>query len=146
MVTLAAFVGVFFTETQFSFEVALKGAIRRLLSVFGSFYLSSYLLKMLLEKFYDKERSLHRCQQFIGYASSLLYVVTALCSLLPSDFFFMHIFVLYAVIIIYEGVIPYMGIEESRRNILTAVTFFMIIIIPFMLDRLLFLLMPGLRV
>ena len=44
VVSVAAFVGVLFTRKEFDVELALKSSIRTLVSVFGGFYLTSYLL------------------------------------------------------------------------------------------------------
>jgi hypothetical protein len=156
LVTLAAFVGVLFTEKNFNTELALKSAIRALVSSFGGYFLASYLLNELWKGLFKRGDNATLCRRFIGYASSLMYALDIVLCILPvSDFFFLRIFLVYTVYVVWEGAVPYMNIADGKVRLgfyeVSAQLFFtvaastLIIVLPMLIRGLLFLLMPGLR-
>lgn len=147
LVALAAFVGILFTHKQFSVELALKSAIKVLISYVGGFYLAAYWLNELWGKMFGREKDLKLCQRFVGYSSAMMYALNILLLLLPiGDFFFLRIFIFYTVYIVWEGAEPYMRMDEKNRLkfVLTASAF--IILLPEVIGLLLYMLMPGLRI
>ena len=52
LVTITAFLGVLFTQKEFSLELALKSSIRTLVSTFGGFYLSAYIMNEVWKGFF----------------------------------------------------------------------------------------------
>jgi hypothetical protein len=154
LITLSAFTGILFTEKDFSFEIALKSAIKALLASLGGFFLSSYTVNELWKAVFRKEDNIRLCRRFVGYSSVVMYTLDILLCLLPmSDFFYLRIVLLYTAYIVWEGVLPYMGIREedklfggSAKMIFTLSVFVIITAFPMMIRGLLFLLMPGLRI
>jgi hypothetical protein len=144
VVSVAAFVGVLFTRKEFDVELALKSSIRTLVSAFGGFYLASYLLNEFWQAFFNREKNLKLCQCFVGYASSLMFALNIVLTLLP-EFFFLRIFVLYTFYIVWEGAKPYMQIEEAERMKFVGITTTLILLTPWMIEIVLSMLMPGLR-
>ena len=69
LITLVAFIGVLFTRKGFDVQTALKESILVFLSLFGGFFLASYLLNELRYRVFRRERDMRLCQYFIGYAS-----------------------------------------------------------------------------
>ncbi|GHT37776.1 membrane protein [Bacteroidia bacterium] len=156
LVTLAAFAGVLFTEKSFNTELALKSAIRALVASFGGFFLASYLLNELWKGIFKRGDNPRLCRRFTGYASSLMFALDIVLSILPlSDFFFLRIFLLYTIYIVWEGAGPYMGItgvkirlvfyDVSEQMFFTIAASTLIIAWPIFIRELMFLLMPGLR-
>jgi hypothetical protein len=152
LVTASAFIGVLFTEQTFSVEYALKLSIKALLSSFGGFYLTAYLLNELQKGFFEQSDNPRLCQRFVGYASApmlTLYIVLALIPLFPlSDLFLLRIILLYlyTAYMVWEGALPYMKVEERRRMPFTFITAFLIVAAPELIHNILFLLMPGMRI
>jgi hypothetical protein len=147
LVTLAAFTGILFTHREFSIELALKSSIKVLISYFGGFYLASYWLNELLESMFGKEKNLKHVQRFVGYSSAMMYVLNALLLLFPvSEFFFLRIFILYTAYIVWEGALPYMQIGKKQRIKFMVMAGALIIVLPVVIELLLFMLMPGMRV
>jgi len=144
IVTLAAFLGVLFTRKEFDVELALKSSIRSLLSAFGGFYLSAYLLNEMWQGIFKREKDIRLWQRFVGYSSSLMFTLNIVLMLLP-EFFFLRIFILYTFYIVWEGAVPYMKIEEKDRLRFVGISTAVILIIPVVIEVLLFMLMPGLR-
>lgn len=145
LVTIAAFLGILFTRKEFDVEVALKASIRSLLAVFCGFYLSAYLLNEIWHGFFKREKDIKLCQRFVGYSSVLMWALSIVLMLLP-EFFFLRICVLYTFLIVWEGARPYMKVEENMQLKFVAVATTLILLIPILIETILFMLMPGLRV
>jgi hypothetical protein len=147
LVTLAAFAGILFTEKNFHTEIALKSAIKALVSSFGGFHLAAYGLNGLWKNHFNREDNLLLCRRFVGYASAPVFALNIVLSVLPlADFFFLRIFILYTVYVVWEGAGPYLHMEESRRLFFVLCASALIILTPEAIRVLLFMLMPGLRV
>lgn len=143
VVSVAAFVGVLFTRKEFDVELALKSSIRTLVSVFGGFYVASYVLNEFWQGLFNREKDLKLCQCFVGYASSLMFALNIVLTLLP-EFFFLRIFVLYTFYIIWEGATPYMQVNEMERMKFVGISTTLILLTPWIIEIILSMLMPGL--
>jgi len=145
MIALAAFLGILFTRKEFDFEIALKITIRTVIAVAGGFFLGAYCLNETWKGVFNRPKDMMLCRLFVGYASSLLFVLFIITALLP-DFFFLHIFVLYSVYIIWEGAVAYMQVDEDNRLKFTVIASVIVILTPFIIEQALRMLMPGFRV
>jgi hypothetical protein len=147
LITVAAFVGILFKQKEFNTEIALKTSVKALVSYFGGFFLAAYFLNELWQVMFGQEKDLKLCQRFTGYSSALMYSLAIILSLLPaSDFFFLYAFLLYTIYIVWEGATPYMKVPDAARVKFTIVASVLIVALPFIIEYLLFMLMPGLRV
>lgn len=144
LVTIAAFVGILFTRKEFDVELALKSSIKTLLSSFGGFFLSAYLLNELWGGMFHREKDLKLCQRFVGYSSALIFTLNLVLMLLP-EFFFLRIFILYTFYIVWEGAEPYMHVEEEIRLKFAGIATAIILLVPEIIGIILSMLMPGLR-
>ena len=144
IVAVTAFLGILFTRKEFDVELALKSSIRTLVATFGGFYLASYLLNELWQGVFNRDKDMQLCQRFVGYASSLMFTLNIVLTLLP-EFFFLRIFGLYTFYIVWEGAVPYMQIEEANRMKFVGYTTGLILLTPWIIEFVLSLLMPGLR-
>ncbi len=147
LATVAAFVGVLFTHKVFSIEIALKSAIKVLVALFGGFFLAAYLLNEIWSKYFHREKDLKLCQRFVGYSSAMMFSLNIVMAILPeADFFFLRILLLYTFYIVWEGAGPYMKIEENVRLKFVIIASALTIFLPEIIGRLLFMLMPGMRI
>lgn len=145
LVTVSAFLGVLFTLKDFNIELALKSAIKTLVSTFGGFYLASYAMNELWQSWCKRAKDLRLWQRFIGYASSMMFTLNIVLTLLP-EFFFLRIFIFYTFYIVWEGVGPYLGVENKNRLRFVSVTTGIILFAPIVIEFILTLLMPGLHI
>lgn len=145
LVTLAAFMGVLLTRKEFDFELALKLSIKTLVSAFGGFYLAAYVLNELWQSVFKREKDMKLWQHFVGYGSSLMFALNVVLMLLP-EFFFLRIFVLYTVYIVWEGAGVYMQVEEKERLKFVGIVTAAILLSPVIIEIVISMLMPGLRV
>lgn len=144
LVALAAFLGILFSYKEFNFEIALKSAIKVLVSYAGGFFLSVYILNEVWQNIFKRPKDTKLCQSFVGYSSSVMFLVNIVLSLLP-EFFFLHAIILYTPYLIWEGAIPYMGIHEKDHVRFSILASLIIMLPPVIIGYLLFMMMPGLR-
>jgi hypothetical protein len=144
MVALASFLGVFLSRREFDLQLALKSVILTLVASVGGFFFAAYAINYSLIKWFKRIDDFRLCQRFVGYASTLIFAINIVLSLLP-EFFFLRIFVLYTIYIVWEGAIPYMGINEKEQLKFSIITTLIIILSPLVIGFVLRLLMPGLR-
>lgn len=144
LVTLSAFLGILLTRKVFDLQIALKESLVALFSVFGGFFLASWLINEVLRVVFHREPNYKLCQRFTGYSSSLLYCLNIVLSLIP-EFFFLRLFVLYTIYMVWEGAVPYIDIKESEQLKFVSITTLIIIATPWIIEFILGWLMPGLR-
>lgn len=145
LVTLTAFLGVLFTRKEFDVELALKSSIKALVAAFGGFYLAAYVLNECWQSLFKREKDLKLWQRFVGYSSSVMFALNIILTLLP-EFFFLRIFVFYTVYVVWEGAGVYMHVEEQERLKFVGIATAGILLAPVLIEVILSMLMPGLRV
>ncbi len=143
LVTVAAFVGMLFTRKEFDVELALKVAVRTLVSTLGGFFLAAYLLNELWQGVFKRAKDMRLCQRFVGYASSLMFALNIVLVLFP-EFFFLRIFLLYTCYIVWEGAAAYMQVEEAVRLKFVVFATVLVLLTPWLIGLLLSMFMPGL--
>ena len=144
IMALFAFIGVVTHKKEFDVQVALKTTISLVVSVFLGFYLASFALTEALNSVFGKIKQPKIHQQFVGYASSLIYVVNMLLALFP-ELVFLKFLILYTVYMVWEGATPYLDIEEDIKTKFTVIAGAIILIIPTLVESLIVVSMPGLR-
>lgn len=143
-VSIAAFIGILFTQKEFNVELALKSSVKSLLSSLGGFFLGSYFFNELWFSVFKRDKDIKLCQRFVGYSLALTFALSIVLSLLP-EFFFLKIFALYTVYIIWEGAAPYMQVRDDERMKFVGVSSAVVLITPWIIEIILMMLMPGLR-
>ena len=144
IVALLTFVGVFFHKKEFDVQLALRLTIKVSIALFAGFYLASFLLSKAMERLFQTEKSYKLCQRFVGYSSALIYAMYLILAIFP-DYSFLQLFLLYTIYIIWEGASVYMQIPENERNRFTAIATATILLSPFIVEKMMFLTMPGMR-
>lgn len=115
LVALTSFVGGMWFVSGGNLQVALKSSIIDIVTVYGGYYIGSYILNETLPRF-GIPKNEPQVQQFVGYASALMY---ALFIILPflSDFFVLWLFAFYTAYIVHTSYGVYIvGKEESRMH------------------------------
>lgn len=141
VISLTSFIGGLWIIPGGDLQTALKSAIVSLVTVYGGYYIASYILNEILPRF-GIPKDEPKVQQFVGYASALIY---ALFITLPflSDFFILWIFALYTVYIVYTGYGVYIiGKEEHRMNF-TGVATTLILLTPTVINGILSILIKN---
>lgn len=144
IVSLLTFAGVFFHEKAFDVQLALRLTIRVLIALFAGFFMASFLLSKVMEHFFSIEENQKQCQRFVGYASALVYIMYMVSAIFP-DYGFLQLILLYTIYIVWEGASIYMQIPEQERNKFTVIATVIILLSPFIIEKIMFLTMPGMR-
>ena len=128
VIALTSFIGGLWFVTGGNLEIALKNTIINLVTIYGGYYIGSFILNEALPRFSIPKNEL-QVQQFVGYASALIY---ALFIVLPflSDFFILWIFALYTAYIVYIGYGIYIKGREDNRMYFTGVATAAILLSP----------------
>jgi hypothetical protein len=148
----SAFTGVWLTEKEFHLEYALKLSVRAAVSYFGGFHLAAWLLNEVRKSFFRQPDNLKLCRRFAGYASApmlAVYTVFALVPLFPLlDFRFLRVLMLYlyTAYIVWEGALSYMNTDGRFRMRFTMLASLLIVLTPELINGVLFILMPGMRI
>ena len=146
MIALLSFVGVLIT---YSFDIhwlqtVLKVVIKQVIIYGGSFYIIAFILAEHLFPRFGLSKNKELAERFTGYSSSLVYVVAMIKALFPS-LFFLEILVFYTTYILWTGTTHFLKIKEDLLIKFTIFATAIILFIPFLVDRLIGLLMPGMK-
>ncbi|GHT87622.1 hypothetical protein FACS189474_0870 [Bacteroidia bacterium] len=145
IIALLSFVGILLAAKTFDLQTALKTVIKQVLIYGGSFYVISYVLSDYVFPRYGLEKDKWLAERFTGYASSLIYVVAMIKALFPS-LFLLEILVFYTIYILWTGAAQFLKIKEDLLIKFTIFAGIIILLTPFLLNVLINLLMPGMRI
>ncbi len=144
IVALFAFIGVFFHRKEFDIQLALRLMIKVVIALFAGFYLASFLLSKVIERFFSNASDYKLCQRFVGYSSALIYVMYMVLGIFP-EFDFLQLILLYTIYIVWEGAPVYMQISDGERGKFTAAASAIVLLSPIIIEKIMFLTMPGMR-
>jgi len=147
LIALASFLGALIFGQEDTFNLNVQHAVIKscvtFVSLFAGFFLASFVLNELLEKF-GQEKNLQRTQIFVGYASSILYAIDLVLELqLIPEFFFLQIFIFYTVYVIWESVGIYYTVVEESRVLFVALASLIVLAAPSLVELALNFLLPG---
>lgn len=142
--TLASFVGVFFHNETGNLENALKESTITITSLFAGFFLASFAIRQFSHKWIKIEGDNKLFQKLTAYAMALTVIISAILEIMP-DFFFLRIAELYVYLIIWESIGTMIQIDEKKRVIFTSVATTIILLSPYIIERILYTMMPGIR-
>lgn len=109
-------------------QEALKTTIISIVTVYGGYYIGSYILNEFLPRF-GISKDEPKVQQFVGYASSLIYALFIIIPFL-SDFFILWVFAFYTAYIIYTGYGIYISGNEETRMSFTGTATALVLLTP----------------
>ena len=84
-------------------------------------------------------------QKFAGYLLSLLMIVTIAMNILPDNFSFIRFAPLYVIYVAWEGLKYFFNVPDSKRMTFIVLVSLIILISPIIIERIMFILMPGIR-
>lgn len=135
IIALTTFVGGLWFSRNGTVESALKETVVSIVSVFGGYYLASYIINELAPRFF-LIKDLTHYQLFVGYASIVMYISFIVMPLL-SRFSFLWLIAIYTLYIVYAATNTFMQIEEKRRISFTAIASSLIVLVPLIIKNLL---------
>lgn len=130
--------------TSFDIQMIIKVGFITFISYFISFFASIFLLGKFIEKKYEREIDLKKIKIFVAYSSTLMLVMNMIVGLIPVDMFFLKVFNIYTAYIVLQGAYI-LDIKEEEQNTFVLVTTIIILLCPYIVEKLLTFLMPGMK-
>lgn len=113
IIALTSFIGgLWFTEGG-NVEVALKQTIINLVSVYGGYFIASYILNEIAPRF-SVRKNIVRLRMFVGYASVVVYLLFLITPFL-SGFKILWALVLYTLVPVNAGALHYIKVKKEKR-------------------------------
>ena len=138
---LSVFLGTFIGNAAgvSSFQIAMTRCCAIFVSLFGGFFLASYLTNLLGEKMLDREDETDLNRQLVGYGMVVIFVLEIVSGLFSISI--LHwILQFYTVFVVYEGARSLMNVDEKNltRYALCASVIIMLcpILIAYVFDEL----------
>lgn len=135
VIALTSFIGGLWIIEDGNIEIALKDAINNLVTVYGGYYIGSYILNEYLPRF-GIAKNQAKAQQFVGYSSALLYALYIITPFFPY-LIILQLFALYTVYIVYTGYGIYIIGEEEHRIHFTGVATTFVLLTPALIKSIL---------
>jgi hypothetical protein len=114
------------------------------ISVFFGFFLTARLLNYSSVRWFKMNSDNRKSEMLTAYASTPVLVVSILTRLL-SDFFFVKILFFYVIVLVWEATKQFYTVEEAKRGRFTALASILILLMPFVVEQLFLLILPGLK-
>ena len=112
------------------YQPALMDMLSCCIALFGGFFLASYLLDMVSQKYLGRNADMPLAQLFVGYAMGVVFVAEVLVVLFPQFFIFKWVLQFYVCYIVWEGSDVIWGVDEDKRLVFMAIASAAIVFSP----------------
>ena len=113
---------------------ALQGAListcNYCISLIGGFFLVSYLINLLRQRWLKEKDDMPRCYSLIGHSMAVVFVADALFAFFPQFFIFKWLLLFYTLYIVWEGTDIILNIPEERHLSVSILTTLGVIFAP----------------
>ncbi len=141
LIAVASFIGGLWFSGNGNLENALKNAIVSVVAAYGGFFIASYILIEIADRF-GIEKNTSRIRQFIGYSSVVVYLLYLITPFL-ANFFIIWLLVLYTVHVANTGALFYLEVPEEKRVNFSLLASVLIVLVPICIQLLFSTLMNG---
>ena len=128
VIAITSFIGGLWVIRDGSIEKGLKQAIVNVVSVYGGYFIASYSLKELASNFGLKQH-LPTFQKFVGYSSSILYLLFIFIPFIPN-FIILWLLALYTIYPVYTGSHFFLKVADDKRLNFTLISSALILLTP----------------
>lgn len=128
---LSVFIGTFIGNTAgtSAFQVAMTRCCATFVSLFGGFFLASYLTNLWGKNSLGRDDEKELNQQFVGYAMVVTFVLNIISGLFTISL--LHwIFQFYTIFVVYEGARTLMGVDRKELTRYSLITSVIVIVCP----------------
>lgn len=117
-----------------SFQFAMTRCCSVAVSLFGGFYLASYLIKQISERWLKHLVVTPQVQKFVGYAMVMPFVLQILIGILPDFMVVAVLLKFYTFYIVWEGCVRVMQVTEEIRFRFTIIASLVLILSPVLIS------------
>ena len=133
---LSVFIGTFIGNTTgvSAFQVAMTRCCATFVSLFGGFFLASYLTNLLGKKMLEREDEIDLNRQLVGYGMVVIFVLEMISGLFSISI--LHwILQFYTVFVVYEGARSLMNVDEKNMTRYALCASVIIMLCPVLIAR-----------
>ncbi len=125
-------------------EYVLRLAIVEFVKFFIGFYFLAFLFKEILPHFLTQIEK-ETIARFVGSLLAIYMSVDIVVNILPEGFSFLEYASLCLFYFIWTGAKFFLKIDEARQKIFTLVATIFVLVTPIVIERILYLMMPGMN-
>ena len=128
---LSVFIGTFIGNTAgvSGFQIAMTRCCATFVSLFGGFFLASYLTNLWGKNALGREDETELNQQFVGYAMVVTFALDIITGLFSISIL-RWILQFYTVFVVYEGAKTLMGVDEKNLTRYSLIVSVIIMVCP----------------
>lgn len=132
---VSEFIGTFFGKEFIPdvFQVALTHCCAVAVALFGGFFLSSYLIDKMLQKWFATTLSKDMITVFVAYSMTVKFVLDMLSSLLSLKLLLV-ILQIYTLFVVFEGTRRFLKIRDDKVTLFTLVATIIILLCPSIIE------------
>ncbi|MGL5272653.1 MAG: Yip1 family protein [Phocaeicola sp.] len=134
---LSVFLGTFTGNlaNESAFQVAMTRCCATFVSLFGGYFLASYLLDWIGQKLFKRAPQLKLIQQFVGYSMVVIFVLHIVNGLLDVEI--LHLILqFYIVLVAYEGARQLLQVKEKNLTRYAVIASAIMLLAPFIINYL----------
>ena len=131
---LSVFIGTFIGNTAgvSAFQIAMTRCCATFVSLFGGFFLASYLTNLLGKNILERDDEMELNRQFVGYAMVVTFVLDIISGLFSISL--LHwILQFYSVFVAYEGARALMNVDKKNLTRYSLIASVIIIVCPILI-------------
>ena len=121
---------------RMTFHEAMMDICGYCIALFGGFFLASYLVDMVGQKYLQRQSDLPLANLFVGYAMGVVFVGDMLVVLFPQFFIFKWVLLLYVCYIVWEGCEILRAVEDNKRVAFMAIVSAIVVFSPTLIGML----------
>lgn len=129
------FIGTFFGKEFIPdvFQLALTHCCAVAVALFGGFFLSSYLIDKMLQKWFATTLSKDMITVFVAYSMTVKFVLDMLSSLLSLKLLLV-ILQIYTLFVVFEGTRRFLKLKEDKVTLFTLAATIVILLCPSIIE------------
>ena len=130
---LAVFLGSIFERGWGSaedYQYAMMNCAAVVVSLFGAFFLSSYLINLVRMRLLEQRDDILLSQQFAGYSMTVTFMLQILTGILPDLGIISILLQFYIIYLVWEGSENLLAVTEEKRTVLTVIASIVLLVCP----------------
>ena len=135
---LAVFIGAIFERGWGSaedYQYAMTQCAAVVVSLFGAYFLSSYLINLVRIRVLEQRDDILLSQQFAGYSMTVTFLLQILTGILPDLGIISMMLQFYIIYLVWEGSEKLLDVREDKRTALTILAS-LILLVRLVFDKL----------
>ncbi len=132
---LSVFIGTFIGNTAgtFAFQIAMTRCCATFVSLFGGFFLASYLTNLLGKTMFNREDETDLTRLFVGYGMVVIFLLDIVSGLFSISI--LHwILQFYTVFVVYEGARSLMAVDAKDMTRYSLLVSLIVIVCPALIN------------